>query len=177
MDIHFSDKILPIVQNTTFLLPETVESSFKCLKSELENAVVVSIDYSEPLVVETDTSDVAIAATLNQNGRPVAFFSRTLSPAEKHHSAVENEAYAVVEAIRKWRHYLLGNHVKLVTDQRSVSFMYDTKHKGKIKNDIILRWRIELSLFHYDVIYRPGKENNFADALSRSHCGSLSNRS
>lgn len=33
----------------------------------------------EPLIVETDASDFAIAATLNQMGRPVAYYQRTIS--------------------------------------------------------------------------------------------------
>ena len=42
-----------------------------------------------------------MATTLNQRGRPVAFFSCTLSPAERRHSSVEKEAYAVVESVLK----------------------------------------------------------------------------
>jgi len=46
----------------------------------------------------------AIASSLNQ-GRPVAFHFRTLSASGQRHSAVENEAYVVVEeALRKWSH-------------------------------------------------------------------------
>ena len=63
--------------------------------------MVLTIDSTVPLVVETDASDHAIAATLNQSGRPVAFFSRTLTGSEQRHSAVEKEAYAIVEALRK----------------------------------------------------------------------------
>ena len=135
-------------------------------------ASLVSVDRDTPLTVETDASDVAISTTLNQRGRPVAFFSRTLSPSERSHSSVEKEAYAIVEAIRKWRHYLLGAHFKLVTDQRSVAFMSDMKLSSKIKNDKIQRWRIELSQFSYDVIYNPGLQNPAADTLSRAVCAS-----
>ena len=83
---------------------------------------------------------------------------------------MEKEAYAIVEALRKWRYYLIGHHFKLITDQRSVKFMFDSKSNSKIKNDKIARWRIELSCFHYDIVYRPGPENIPADALSRI-CG------
>jgi len=72
-------------------------------------------------------------------------FSRTLSKAELSHAAVEKEAAAIIECLRKWKHYLTGKRFTLVTDQRSVAFMFDAKHRGKIKNDKIQRWRIELS--------------------------------
>ncbi len=167
---HFSDKIKPLVENTNFPLPKEVQSAFQTLKTEIENAVLVTVDGNSPLVVETDASDIAIAATLNQNGRPVAFFSRTLNSSEKNHSSVEKEAYAIVEALRKWRHYLIGRHFRLVTDQKSVSFMFDNTKKSKVKNEKIQRWRIELSCYSYDVVYRPGGENHAADALSRAFC-------
>ena len=45
--------------------------------------------------------------------------------------------------------------------------MYDNQRKTKIKNDKIARWRLDLSDYSFDVVYRPGKENSCADALSR----------
>ena len=45
--------------------------------------------------------------------------------------------------------------------------MYNHKHKSKIKNDKISRWRVELSQYKFDIVYCPGKENTAADALSR----------
>ena len=170
---RFSDKINPLAHNTVFPVPSNVLSAFESLKSDLVNASLISIDKDVPMVVETDASEIAIAATLSQNGRPVAFFSRTLSSSERNHSAVEKEAYAIVEAVRKWRHYLLGSHFKLITDQRSVAFMYSLKHNSKIKNDKVQRWRIELSQYSFDVSYRPGSDNVAADALSRAHCSTM----
>lgn len=87
---------------------------------------------------------------------------------EKHH-IVEKEAYAIVEAIRKWRHFLT-KHFVLIVDQRSVSFMFNNRKSNKIKNERILRWRIELSPLSYTIQYRPGSENIPADTLSRSQC-------
>ena len=136
--------------------------------------MVTIIEPGIPLVVETDASDLAIAATLNQNGRPVAFFSRTLTQPEKRHSAVEKEACAIVESLRKWRHYLMGSHFKLITDQRSIAFMFDRSQKGKIKNEKIQRWKTELSCFQFDIVYRPGTDNHVADTLSRNFSASMS---
>lgn len=75
-----------------------------------------------------------------------------------------------MESIKKWRSYLIGRHFKLVTDQRSVAFMLNNKHVSKIKNEKIQRWRIELSCFSYDIVYRAGSMNDAPDALSRIAC-------
>ena len=138
------------------------------MKKEIANSVVNRINYDIPFHVETDASDHTIAASLNQEGRPVAFFSRTLNKSELTHSAVEKEAYAIVEAIKHWKHFLSGRHFKLVTDQKSVSFMFHERHQNKIKNDKIMRWRLELAPYKYDIVYRPGIKNVVADTLSRS---------
>lgn len=163
---HFSDKIRPLVLCKSLPPTPEVMESFEKLKFDILNSVVVSVDYSMIFTVETDASDFAIAATLSQGGRPVAFFSRSLSDSEKRHSAVEKEAYAIIESVRKWRHFLLGRYFRLVTDQKSVSFMFDSKH-GKVKNEKIIRWRLELSCYKYDIVYRPGKQNIVADTFSR----------
>ncbi len=92
-------------------------SSFCAAKMAIERAVLITIDEDIPFVVETDASHHAIAATLNQAGRPVAFFSQTLSHTEQRHSYVEKEAYAIGESLRKWHHYLIGCHFQLITDQ------------------------------------------------------------
>ena len=83
---------------------------------------------------------------------------------------VEKEAYAIVECVRKWRDFIAGKHFTIVTDQRAVSFMFKPANRGKIKNDKIIRWKMELLPFSYDIKHRPGNENIVADTLSRV-CG------
>jgi len=168
----FSDKIAPLVRNTSYPVDEACACQFQHLKEEVENSVVTAIDESLPFELETDASDIAIAAVLNQNGRPVAFFSRTLQEAERKHSAVEKEACAIIEAVRHWRHYLT-RHFKITTDQQGVSFIFNKRHKSKIKNDKIARWKMELSCYDFDVVYREGKLNIPADTFSRVYCAMI----
>ena len=134
--IHcFADKILPLADDKSFPLGEEALQAFKHLKSELENAALKSIDESKPFVVECDASDVAISAILNQGGRPVAFRFRILQGSELHYPAIEKEATAIIEAIRRWHHFLSRSTFTLVTDQRSVVFMLYSRRRSKIKNN------------------------------------------
>ena len=83
------------------------------------------------------------------------------------------EAQAIIETVRHWKHYLTGKHFLLKTDQRSVAYMFDTKQRGKVKNDKIMRWRMELSCYSFDIVYPPGIENIPPDTLSRGYCNAM----
>ena len=168
---NFSDKIRPLVKAELPLCSEGIHA-LEVLKNNIIHAVRTSIDENSPFCVETDTSDFCISGILSQNNRPVAFFSRTLNPSERQHHSVEKEAYAIVESIRSWHHYLANRHFTLITDQRSVSYMFNMQTKNKIKNEKILRWRLELMPYSYTIQHRPGKQNIPADTLSRVNCSS-----
>ena len=82
---------------TIGLLSKEVIDAFKLLKHDI---VVCAIDHSAPFKLETDASDIAIAGVLNQNGRPVAYYSRTLQGSELKHPSIEKEASAIIECVR-----------------------------------------------------------------------------
>ena len=96
----FSTKIHPLSHNTSFSMSQSAVEAFEGLKEEIKVAAVSSIDPDIPFVIETNASDVAIAATSNQAGRAVAFFSRSLNSAESKLHLVEKEAYTIVESIK-----------------------------------------------------------------------------
>jgi transposase InsO family protein len=152
------------------------QEAIKILKNKLVESCLASPDFTLPLTIETDASDKALGGTLLQLGRPVAFFSRTLSNAEKKHAIVEKEAAAIVECCRRWKHLINSvPNINIITDQRSISLIFNKQGSTKIKNDKLTRWRIELADINYTISYRPGHENTAADALSR--CCSIQNTS
>ena len=110
---RFSDRMKPINSCKTFPLSTDAVAAFESLKKIIEESVVTTVDESVPFEVETDASEVAIAATLNQAGRPVAFFSRILQGPEIRLPSIEKEAQAIIESIRHWKHYLTGKHFTL----------------------------------------------------------------
>ena len=98
---QFSDKIQRLKKATSFSFNHYELADFENIKKEIAQATLKSIDEGVPFVVECDASEVAIFADLNQGGRPVAFMSRALQSSELHYSAVEKEATAIIEAVRK----------------------------------------------------------------------------
>ena len=74
----FSDRVRPIAGFKSFPLSKQAIEAFQNLKKTIEGAMVTPIDGSISFEVQTDASEVALAATLIQNGKPVAFFSRIL---------------------------------------------------------------------------------------------------
>ena len=167
---HFSCKVKLLVESRTFPLSKNAIRCFYQLKSGIADATLASVDKNVPFTLESDASHVALFVILQQNGRPVAFWSRTLNLNEKRYASVEKEAAAIVEAVRRWSHYLLPRKFTIITDQNFVTFMLGNSRRNKIKIDKIMQWRIELSRYCYDIVYRQGKFNVVSDALSRVYC-------
>ena len=65
--------------------------------------------------------------------------------------------------MRTWRHYLLGSHFIVKTDNVATSY-FQTQKKISPKQ---ARWQDFLAEFDYTLEYKPGIANHVADALSR----------
>ena len=133
----------PLVQVWTMVwigLSRVAINAFSDLKQSLAQTALQKIKKNVPFTIENNDSDVAVSATLNQKNKPVAFYSRILIRShEQRHPAIDKEATAIIEAVRKWSHFLLGQHFTLITEQRSVAFMCDTNRHSKVKNEKIQR--------------------------------------
>lgn len=99
-----------------------------------------------------------------QMGKPIAYFSKPLGPKAAAQSVYEKEAMAILEGLKRWRHYVLGGKLIIKTDQQSLKFMMSQRLVEGIQHKLLLK----LMEFDYVIEYKSRKENLVADALSRS---------
>ena len=82
-------------------------------------------NFNVPFVVESDASNEGIGAVLSQGGRPIAYFSKGLSPKHQILSVYEKEIPAILAIVKKWNAYLTGRHFHIKIDHYSLKFLLD----------------------------------------------------
>ena len=167
----FSNMMRPLTnllrKDVLFTWSADCESAFRTVKDALTTAPVLALpklgDDAPEFEVITDASGFGIGACLMQDGHPIAFESRTMSPAERNYCTGEQELLAVVHACKVWRPYLeCGRQVTVTTDHRPNTFLATQTLMSRRK----ARWIEFLSRFVIQWQYKPGR-TNVADPLSR----------
>ena len=148
--------------------------AFNTLKEIIiASPVLIHPNPEERFRVEMDASNYAYGAVLSQKStkdhrqHPVAFFSKSMTPAERNYGISDKEALAIVKALQHWRHWLEGTKipVEILTDHQNLQYFT----KPRVLNWRQLRWMDLLNHYNYVIQYRPGNRNGAADALSRRH--------
>lgn len=140
------------------------ETAFQTLKTAMTSTPTLAMpDFDNPFIIQTDASGEGIGAILTQNGKPLAFMSRSLGVAKRNWSTYAREMLAIVIAIRTWRPYLLGRKFTIQTDQKSLRFLLEQR----ILTPEQQKWMGKLVGYDYEITYKPGSSNAAADALSR----------
>jgi len=143
--------------------PEYV-SSFELCKELLMNAPILAYpDFEKNFKITTDASNVAIGGVLSQSDRPIAYYSRTLNSAERNYSTIEKELLAILDTTKFFRPYVFGRKFVIETDHHPLVWLY----KIKEPNSRLIRWKLKLDEYDFDIVHKKGKENIVADALSR----------
>lgn len=156
-------------KNRRFDWAKEQQDAFDKLKEELANCVTLThLNDKDPVILKTDASLIGVAGILIQQQtdglRIVACVSRHLTPAEKNYSPMELEALAVIYSLKKFRHFLLGRHVKIITDHVALKVL----NSRTTRNARVERWALALSEYDYEILYQRGKLHEDVDCLSRS---------
>jgi len=148
--------------------------AFELVKEQLVSCeLLVHYDPAKPVTLAVDASPYGLGAVISHvyddgSEKPIAYASRTLTPAEVNYSQLEKEALAIIYGLRKFHEYLYMRKFTLITDNKPLSLILSPR-KGipSIAAARIQRWCIQLSAYTYDIEVKRSKDNGNADMLSR----------
>ena len=157
-------------QDVPFHWEQDQQTAFEELKSKLmQDPILIYPDFNKEFYIACDASGYGLGAVLLQKGKlrlmPISFASRSLNDAEKRYSATERECLAIVWALKKFRHTILGFKVNILTDHRPLLDLF--KKRAFTNNQKFNRWFISVLEFGPNFQYIPGRFNTMADSLSR----------
>lgn len=168
----FSNLTKPLTEclrkgKTIKLTPSFINCFDHCKNILCNDPILKYPDFSKPFNVTSDASNVALGAVLSQgpvgSDKPICYASRTLSKSEQNYSTIEKELLGIVWATKYFRPYIYGRKFKIITDHKPLTWLFSLKEP----NSKLVRWRLKLEEFDYEIIHKNGRLNTNADALSR----------
>jgi hypothetical protein len=157
-------------KDQTFQWSEEAQQSFETLKRALVSPPTLTYpDMSKPFILTCDASGQSLGYILSQRDEtnkehPIAFGGRAVRQNEKHWPITELECLAVLEGIKQYRVYLTSQPFTIFTDHKALTWI--KTFKPSHSNSRLFRWSLQLQEYEFEIIHRPGKQNQ-SDALSR----------
>lgn len=153
--------------------PKDYRNLFETFKTAIQASVILHFpDYNLPWIIRSDSSDNAVGAVLFQEftdssgtiiHQPITFASHKYSGAAVNWDTYKKEAYAIYYAVCQFGYYLTGKTFVVETDHRNLVWMETSLVP------IIIRWRVLLQSYSFQIKHIPGKQNGVADCISRMH--------
>ena len=146
--------------------------AFDLVKTELSKPTTLALyDPTASAKISANASAFGLGAVLLQKNdglwRPVAFASRSMTETERRYAQIEKEALVPTWACEKFSDFVLGKHILLETDHKPLVPLLGVKDLHCLL-PCILRFRLRLYRFSFDITHVPGKELYTADTLSRA---------
>ena len=178
--------------DTSFVWTPEMEQVFQESKTIILNEIkegVEIFDKSKPTLLATDWSKDGIGFYLLQKHCPCSFIksnplccktgwkttlvgSRFTSAAESRYSPIEGEALAVVDALKKSRHFVLGcNNLIIAVDHKPLLKVFGNRSIEDINNPRLLNLKEKTLQYRFQMIYVPGAKHVAADSISRHPVG------
>ena len=137
------------------------QESFDQMKALIAKETLLTFpDFSKEFEIHVDASNFQLGSCISQEGKPVAFYSRKLQPAQTRYTVTEKELLSIVETLKEFRNILLGQRLKVHTDHQNLIYKSNN-------SDRVMRWRLYIEEYSPDLQYIKGEKNIVADALSR----------
>ena len=126
--VNYSAKACPLIdlrKDVPFTWAHTQQQAFDELRARFLSApILTQFDRTLETIMETDTSNQAIAGIVSQYHivnrykqlHPVEYYAKTLSATQRNWPIHDKELFAIVDCFRKWRDWLVGVKVNVYTD-------------------------------------------------------------
>ena len=158
-------------KNARFKWSKKCQKEFNRLKELLcEDAMLAYYETSSSTYLLVDAHKTGISAILAQGSSPetarmVTCASRATTAVERHYPQLDLEALAIDFALRRFRHYIVGDpkEVTVVTDHKPLISIFRNTRRGSIRTD---RIKLRHQDINYKVVYQKGGSNR-ADFMSR----------
>lgn len=157
-------------KNAVFDWTPECQQAFDTFKHLLVNPPILAFpNWDAEFIIHCDASKTGLGAILSQldedNERVIAYWSRTLSPAERNYHTTEQECLALIESLKQFDHYIFGRKFTVYTDHSALQWLLTKKElTGKLK-----RWSLMIQSYipYMKIFYKPGSTHQNADTLSR----------
>lgn len=155
-----------------FIWDQPQTDAFEKMKQVItQTPVLAYFDPSKPVTLECDSSKYGAGAALLQDGRPVAFASKTLTTTEQSYAQIEKEMNAIVFACTRFHQYIYGRPVTVHSDHRPLSSIM--KKPLSAAPPRLQRMMLQLQKYDIDVQHVSGKDVPISDLLSRQPLSDL----
>lgn len=149
---------------------EPQRRAFEDIRKEISQSPVLALfDPSRPTTVSADASSFGLRAVLlqEQEMRPVAYASRSMTPTEQRYTQIEKEALAIAWACDRFGDYLMGLKFHIETNHKPLVPLLSAKRLDELPL-WVQRFRMRLLRYQFTISHTPGKNLTMADTLSRA---------
>ena len=123
------------------------QQAFDTIKKLVARKTLLSYpNFNEPFDIHTDASKLQLGAVISQEGKPIAFYSRKLNPAQVNYTTTERELLSIVETLKEFRNILLGQRIKVYTDHKNLTYK-------TFNTERVMRWRLILEEYSPQLVY------------------------
>jgi hypothetical protein len=144
------------------------QKAFDDIKSAIANPPVLKFyDPNLPVTLQCDSSQSGMGAAIIQQGVPIAYASKALTPTHQRYAQIEKELLAVQFGCEKFDDFLYGHTVNVESDHKPLEMIF----RKPLHSCPIRLQKMLLKLQRYDLVvrYKRGAQMYVADTLSRAY--------
>lgn len=155
-------------KDTEWQWTEEHDKAMADLKKLVTSAPILAYyDPKKTITIQCDASKTGLGATIMQEGKPLAYASRALTPTEQRYAQIEKEALAIVFALERFHQYTFGHKIRVESDHKPLeTIVKKPLHRAPRRLQGML---MRMLNYNIEIIWKKGTEMHLADMLSRAY--------